>query len=104
MRKQRRTSTTATDARERRRTDTCRAILDAAQQTVSDQGVQGVGICDIAARAGVAVGTLYNHFGDREALLTALLTEQTTALSARIDETLATSRKGPFAAQVSAVA
>jgi AcrR family transcriptional regulator len=41
---------------------------------------------DIASRAGVAVGTLYNYFRDRAALVAALTEARRGALVARLDE------------------
>jgi len=55
---------------------------------------------DIAARAGVSVGTLYNHFEDRDALLAALLTSRRQDLLARLDEVVAAHDKDSFGAQL----
>jgi AcrR family transcriptional regulator len=46
----------------------------------------------IAARAGIAVGTLYNYFEDREGLLVALVDARRAALLQRLDSTLAEGR------------
>ena len=48
------------------------AILEAAEAVAAARGLEATSIAAIAARAGVAVGTLYNYFPDREALLAAL--------------------------------
>ena len=48
------------------------AILDAAQEVLLAQGFQAP-MEVIAMRAGVAVGTLYNHFADRKTLVDSLL-------------------------------
>jgi AcrR family transcriptional regulator len=48
------------------------AILDAVEELISDRGVHGAALAQIARRAGVAVGTLYNYFADREAMIVAL--------------------------------
>lgn len=50
----------------------------------------------IAARAGTAVGTLYNHFRDREALLSALIRSRRQALLDRVDRALAAADGAPF--------
>ncbi len=48
------------------------ALLEAAEHVASERGVDQTSIAAIAERAQVAVGTLYNYFPDREALLAAL--------------------------------
>ena len=49
-------------------------ILAAACEVFAEHGLDGE-IREVAARAGVAVGTIYRHFENREALLAALLME-----------------------------
>ena len=60
---------TDTAALERRREH----LLDAAAAVVSERGFARATIREIAARAGVADGTLYNYFADKEELLEGLL-------------------------------
>jgi AcrR family transcriptional regulator len=48
------------------------AILDAAEELISRHGLHDAALVQIARRAGVAVGTLYNYFTDRDALIRAL--------------------------------
>lgn len=48
------------------------AILDAALHVFATKGFHAATIRDIARRAGIADGTLYNHFANKEALLPAL--------------------------------
>lgn len=57
----------------------------------------------IANAAGVAVGTLYNHFEDRNALLGALLRARAKQLTVGLDEALARTAKQPFVDQLRAV-
>lgn len=52
------------------------AILDAAEEVFASSGFYGAKVHDIAARAGVAVGTIYNHFGQKEDVLLALLRQR----------------------------
>jgi len=59
--------------RERLRGATRDAILEAAAAVFSAGGATQTRIEDIAASAGVAVGTVYNYFEDRTALVNALL-------------------------------
>jgi AcrR family transcriptional regulator len=49
------------------------AILEAAETVFAERGFHGAHMEEIASRAGVAVGTLYNYFEDRKHLLGALL-------------------------------
>jgi AcrR family transcriptional regulator len=71
--------------RERQREQTSAAILDAAEESFAEKGLANAHMNDIAARVGVAVGTLYNHFKDRDSLLAALLENRRAELLARID-------------------
>jgi AcrR family transcriptional regulator len=48
------------------------AILDAAEEVAAERGIDAASCAAIAERAGVAVGTLYNYFPDRDGLLAAL--------------------------------
>ena len=43
---------------------------------------------DVAQRAAVAVGTLYNHFADRDALIAALIEWRCNDILARVDQLL----------------
>ena len=64
------------------------AILTAAEEVFASKGLHAAHMGEIAALAGVAVGTLYNHFADRDALLAGLLEARRAELLARIDEAL----------------
>lgn len=66
-------SPTATPARGARRAARTRAaILDAAEAAFRVDGYRGTRMEDIAAAADVAVGSIYNHFGDKDGLYHAL--------------------------------
>jgi AcrR family transcriptional regulator len=56
-----------------------KAILDAAEQVFAERGFAAARVQDIAVRAGLAVGTIYNHFDQKEDILFALLEERTSA-------------------------
>ena len=71
--------------RARQREQTAAAILDAAEEMFADKGLGNAHMNDIALRAGVAVGTVYNHFEDRDAMLVALIETRKAELVARID-------------------
>ncbi len=51
------------------RIDKREAILDAAFRVLAEQGYDQASVEAIAAEAGVAKATIYNHFGDKESLL-----------------------------------
>jgi AcrR family transcriptional regulator len=82
--------------RDRVRDVTVQAILSAAETVFYEEGLHAAHMNDIAARAGVAVGTLYNYFKDREALLASLLEARREELLGRIDEALAASQGVTF--------
>lgn len=88
--------------RERLRALAANAILDAAEQVFAEQGLQA-GMDAIATRAGVAVGTLYNHFGDRDRLIQALLEARSTELIASVDAAAIAAENLPFREQLRAV-
>lgn len=71
--------------RTRFRTVTREAILDAAADLLGAEGAAQTRMEDIASRAGVAVGTVYNYFKDRTALVSALLETRTTSLIDALD-------------------
>ncbi len=60
------------------------AVLDAAEIVFAERGFHGARIQDIAERARIAVGTVYNHFADKDEVLSALLDERTEGLLACI--------------------
>ena len=75
----------APSLRERFRETTVQAILAAAEEVFADAGLHAAHMGEIAARAGVSVGTLYNHFADREALLGGLAAARFTEMLAHVD-------------------
>jgi AcrR family transcriptional regulator len=89
--------------RQRIRETTVQAIMEAAEEVFADQGLHAAHMGDIAARAGVAVGTLYNHFEDREALLAGLLDARGIELLGRIDRGLKETAGKPFREQLRGV-
>ena len=86
--------------RERLRAETARAISEAAEQVFAEQGLHEARMEEIAARAGVSVGTVYNHFEDRQALLAELLESRRQELAQRLDQALASSAQEPFEGQL----
>ncbi|HVZ89562.1 MAG TPA: TetR/AcrR family transcriptional regulator [Polyangia bacterium] len=82
--------------RERFKETTLQAVLAAAEEVFADAGLHAAHMGEIAERAGVAVGTLYNHFADREALLAGLAEARFKELLANIDGALKASADRPF--------
>jgi AcrR family transcriptional regulator len=74
--------------RDRLREETGRAILEAAEAVFAEDGLHAARMERIASRAGVAVGTLYNHFRDKDALLSSLVRASHGALLERVDRAL----------------
>jgi AcrR family transcriptional regulator len=60
------------------------AILEAAAQVLESKGLEGASTNAIAQRAGVSVGSLYQYFRDKEALLLALHERHVVALETRM--------------------
>lgn len=64
--------------REERALDTKRRIAEAAQNLFAEHGFAGTTVANIAARAGVAVPTVYATFGSKGAIVQALLAKMET--------------------------
>lgn len=60
------------------------AILDAAEELIARHGLHDATLLLIARRAGVAVGTLYNYFTDRDALIRALFESRRATFRPRL--------------------
>src|SRR5215210_2637072 len=70
----------------RRKARTESAILDAAERHFLERGYESTKVDDIAHDADVAVGSLYNHFGGKEALYQALIERALDLFEAYMDE------------------
>src|SRR5258708_17892180 len=73
--------------RDRQKIERERRILAAARRLFDRRGYVNTSMEDVAARAGLAVGTLYNYFSSKEQLLLALSridTEHLLSLGERI--------------------
>lgn len=88
--------------RARLREATGDAIRAAAEAVFSEQGF-GARMEDIAERAGVSVGTLYNHFEDRNELLLELIRVRREALMVQVDAVLAEVAGRPVREQLRAL-
>jgi AcrR family transcriptional regulator len=65
-----------------------RRILDAARELFAESGADA-GIEDIAARAGVGIGTVYRRFASKDALIDELLRLATAEITAAAEQALA---------------
>src|SRR5690348_12561809 len=61
-----------------------KAILDAAEHVFAERGFHVARIQDVAQHARIGVGTVYNHFEQKEDLLRALLEERTEQMLGRL--------------------
>lgn len=61
-------------------------ILDALEHLLATREFEMISIADIAGEAGVAVGSVYSHFKDKDALLPGLLDRQLGRVEARVAE------------------
>lgn len=72
------------------------AILDAAEAVAIETGLGGLTITAVADRAGVAAGTLYNYFADRDAIIAALFRSRSASLEPLIAAAAKAVRQQPF--------
>lgn len=64
-------------------------ILQTAQEVLSEQGYHGMSMGEIAARVGVAKGTLYQHFASKESLVVAILKQELQGWQQLVEQTAA---------------
>ena len=76
-------------AKQNRAKQTVERILAAAAQRLAAGGVAAVNTTALAAEAGLAVGSLYQYFADRDAVLLALHQRRMAALAETLAEDLA---------------
>jgi AcrR family transcriptional regulator len=62
-------------------------ILDAAKEIFAERGL-GVTLHDIAAHAGVGVGTIYRHFPEKQPLIDAVFEQHLAEMTALFEEAL----------------
>jgi AcrR family transcriptional regulator len=60
------------------------AILAAAREVFAAHGYDGVGVRDLIGRTGLAAGTFYNYFPDKEAVFRAVLDDSAQRLRRRL--------------------
>ncbi|UWQ79091.1 TetR/AcrR family transcriptional regulator [Leisingera sp. S132] len=69
-----------TRAPQKRRLETRARLLEVAAAIVQEQGYSGLRVEDVVARAGVAKGTLFSHFKDKDGLLAVLIGDEVMRL------------------------
>lgn len=82
--------------RDRFREQAREEVVSAARLVLQRDGLAGARVDVIAAEAGVSVGTVYNLFGDRDALLVEVFQAGRVALLGRVEATIAASVGQPF--------
>src|SRR6266699_3180747 len=75
----------AASARVARQAERRQAILDAALDEFAARGFAATRLDDVAARAGVAKGTIYLHFRDKQALFQELVTTMLVPFIAKLE-------------------
>jgi AcrR family transcriptional regulator len=66
--------------------DKAEAILGAALELFVERGFHGTSVPSVAERAGVAAGTIYHYFANKEALVNALYKRWKSAIGAHVME------------------
>jgi AcrR family transcriptional regulator len=78
--------------REQNRAAYREAILAAAERVFSARGFIGVRMSDVAAEAGLATGTLYNYFENKDEVLRSLIVMRGSGLIQELQETFESER------------
>jgi len=80
---------------------TANAILDAAEQVAAEEGLSA-SLGAVAERAGVAVGTIYNYFRDRDELFRELFARRRAEIFTAVDLEMKRVARASFREQLSA--
>jgi AcrR family transcriptional regulator len=72
-------------SRERKRELNRERLLDAGFAVLAEHGLAGTAASEVTQRAGLAVGTFYNHFPDKNALLAEVAAEAIASHAALLD-------------------
>ncbi|MDJ0955045.1 MAG: TetR/AcrR family transcriptional regulator [Acidimicrobiia bacterium] len=87
-----------TGLRDRKKQQVRRRIIQAATQLITDKGLSDTTMEEIAAASDVSVGTVYNYFGTKSALLLAGVEDETEKMVAAGMATLTSPGDDPEAA------
>ncbi len=74
------------NSRQASKLETRNTLLQVAVELFAEQGFEKTRTSEIADKAGVAVGTIYLHFGDKEGLLRAILVTVADVIYTRVQE------------------
>jgi AcrR family transcriptional regulator len=98
---------TATELRKRPRQQragqTVEAVLEAAAQVLEAGGLAAFNTNAVAARAGVSIGSLYQYFPGKDAVMAALIRREAARFEAALAGALAAAADLPLAAAVAAL-
>lgn len=86
--------------RQARSQETTRAILEAAARVFAAQGYAAGTTNRIAAAAGVSIGSLYEYFPNKDAILVALMERHIVEGEAAMRALMAQTRPGPLRTQI----
>jgi len=79
-------SQTDLSMRQASKLETRNSLLAVALELFVENGFEATGTNEIAQKAGVAVGSIYVHFGDKEGLLSAILENLADSIYVRVKE------------------
>ncbi len=89
--------------RQARAEETVSAILEGAAQILEAGGLGAFTTNVVAERAGVSIGTLYQYFADKQAILRAIAERELKATLAKVASTMTQEREAPTEARVRAI-
>ncbi len=75
--------------RQARATATIEAIIEAAAQILRKEGEEALTTAKIAERAGVSIGSIYQYFPNKDAILLALIRKEREAIAAEVARRIA---------------
>jgi AcrR family transcriptional regulator len=83
-----------------RSTVTVEAISEATIQVLLSHGIERLTTTRVAARAGVSVGTLYQYYPHKQALLFAVVENHLNRVAARVEAACESARHKPLAEMI----
>ena len=89
--------------RQERSRDTVAVLMTATERVLVERGYDALTTTRVAAVAGVSVGSLYQYFPGREALVAELLRRRAEATAARLEASVAATRGRPLGARLAAL-